>query len=40
MFREEYGLVVAGLARYLVDLELANDALQNAYVVALDLWPN
>ena len=27
VFREEHGLVVAGLARYLGDLELAEDAL-------------
>ena len=40
MFREKHGLVVAGLARYLVDLELAKDALQDACLVALDLWSN
>jgi len=38
VFREEHGLVVAGLARYLGDLELAEDALQDACVVALGSW--
>lgn len=38
MFREEHGLVVAGLARYLGDLELAEDALQDACVAALGAW--
>lgn len=38
MFREEHGLVVAGLARYLGDLELAEDALQDACVAALGSW--
>jgi RNA polymerase sigma-70 factor (ECF subfamily) len=34
----ENGLVVAGLARYLGDLELAEDALQDACVAALGAW--
>jgi RNA polymerase sigma-70 factor (ECF subfamily) len=38
VFREEHGLVVAGLARYLGDLELAEDALQDACVAALGAW--
>ncbi|MGI9584762.1 MAG: RNA polymerase sigma factor [Acidimicrobiia bacterium] len=38
VFREEHGLVVAGLARYLGDLELAEDALQDACVAALGDW--
>jgi RNA polymerase sigma-70 factor (ECF subfamily) len=38
VFREEHGLVVAGLARYLGDLELAEDALQDACLVALGAW--
>ena len=38
MFRQEHGLVVAGLTRYLGDLELAEDALQDACVVALGAW--
>ena len=35
VFREEHGVVVAGLARYLGDLELAEDALQDACEAAL-----
>jgi RNA polymerase sigma-70 factor (ECF subfamily) len=38
VFRQEHGLVVAGLTRYLGDLELAEDALQDACVVALGAW--
>lgn len=38
VFREEHGLVVAGLTRYLGDLELAEDALQDACVAALSSW--
>jgi len=38
MFRKEHGLVVAGLTRYLGDLELAEDALQDACVAALGSW--
>ena len=38
VFREEHGLVVAGLARYLGDLELAEDSLQDACVAALGSW--
>jgi RNA polymerase sigma-70 factor (ECF subfamily) len=38
VFREEHGLVVAGLARYLGDLELAEDALQDACIAALGDW--
>ena len=38
VFRREHGLVVAGLSRYLGDLELAEDALQDACVVALGAW--
>ena len=38
VFREEHGLVVAGLARYFGDLELAEDALQDACVAALGSW--
>jgi RNA polymerase sigma-70 factor (ECF subfamily) len=38
VFREEHGLVVAGLARYLGDLDLAEDALQDACVAALGTW--
>jgi len=38
VFRQEHGLVVAGLARYLGDLELAEDALQDACEAALVSW--
>lgn len=38
VFRQEHGLVVAGLTRYLGDLEFAEDALQDACVVALSAW--
>ena len=38
VFREEHGLVVAGLTRYLGDLELAEDALQDACEAALVSW--
>jgi len=38
VFRQEHGLVVAGLTRYLGDLELAEDALQDACEAALISW--
>jgi RNA polymerase sigma-70 factor (ECF subfamily) len=38
VFREEHGLVVAGLARHFGDLELAEDALQDACIAALGSW--
>ena len=38
VFREEHGLVVAGLTRYLGDLELAEDAVQDACEAALVSW--
>ncbi|MEN8239915.1 MAG: RNA polymerase sigma factor [Actinomycetota bacterium] len=38
VFRQEHGLVVAGLTRYLGDLELAEDALQDACEAALVSW--
>lgn len=37
--REEGGWIVASLARILGDLELAEDAVQDAAVRALDSWP-
>jgi RNA polymerase sigma-70 factor (ECF subfamily) len=39
VFREEHGRVLATLIRVLGDFELAEDALQDAYVVALARWP-
>jgi RNA polymerase sigma-70 factor (ECF subfamily) len=38
VFRKEHGLVIAGLTRYLGDLELAEDALQDACEAALVSW--
>jgi RNA polymerase sigma-70 factor, ECF subfamily len=39
VFREEHGRVLATLIRVLGDFELAEDALQDAYAVALERWP-
>ncbi len=39
VFRAEHGRVVATLTRHLGSLELAEDAAQEAYVVALQAWP-
>jgi RNA polymerase sigma-70 factor (ECF subfamily) len=38
-FRAEFGRTVAVLARALGDLDRAEEAVQDAYVVALDRWP-
>lgn len=38
-FRDDGGRAVASLARVLGDLELAQDAIQDAYVTALERWP-
>ena len=38
-FRQESGRVLAGLIGYLGDFELAEDAFQDAMVVALESWP-
>ena len=38
-FRDDAGRTVAALARALGDIELAEDALQEAYVAALERWP-
>jgi RNA polymerase sigma-70 factor (ECF subfamily) len=38
VFREEYGLVLAGLIRYTGDIQLAEDALQDASIAALGAW--
>jgi RNA polymerase sigma-70 factor, ECF subfamily len=38
-FRAEFGRTVAILARALGDLDRAEEAVQDAYVVALDRWP-
>ena len=39
VFREEWGRAVAILARTLGDLELAEDAVQDAFATALERWP-
>src|SRR5580765_5107989 len=39
MFREQSGLVLAGLIRPLHDFDLAEDAFQDALVIALEHWP-
>ncbi len=38
VFREEHGLVLASLIRYTGDIQLAEDALQDACVAALGAW--
>ena len=39
VFREEYGRVVASLIRYLWDFDAAEEAIQEAFIVALARWP-
>ncbi len=39
VFREDYGLIFATLLRYLGDFSLAEDAIQEALIVALERWP-
>ncbi len=39
LFREEWGRTLAILARTLGDVELAEDAVQEAFAVALERWP-
>ncbi len=38
VFREEHGRVVATLVRYFGDIDVAEDAAQEACVVALQRW--
>src|SRR5215472_16730726 len=38
-FRREYGRCVATLVRFLGDIDLAEEAVQEAFAVALDRWP-
>ncbi|MGI8861812.1 MAG: sigma factor, partial [Gaiellaceae bacterium] len=39
VFREEWGHAVAILTRVLGDLELAEDAVQDAFATAIERWP-
>jgi RNA polymerase sigma-70 factor (ECF subfamily) len=39
VFREEHGRVVATLVRFLGDIDRAEEAVQDAFVVAADRWP-
>jgi len=39
VFRAEYGIVIAALIRSLRDFDLAEEALQDAFTVALERWP-
>ena len=38
-FRHEYGRCVATLVRFLGDIDLAEEAVQDAFTVALERWP-
>jgi RNA polymerase sigma-70 factor, ECF subfamily len=39
IFREEYGRAVAVLVRALADIDLAQDAVQDAFTTAVERWP-
>jgi RNA polymerase sigma-70 factor (ECF subfamily) len=39
VFREEYGRAVAVLARHFGDIDLAEEAIQDAFAIALQRWP-
>lgn len=40
VFREHYGRAVATLIRGLGDIDLAEEAVQDAFAAALDRWPS
>ena len=40
VFREEYGRAVAVLVRYFGDIDLAEDAVQDAFATAVQRWPS
>ena len=40
IFREEYGRVVAGLTRVFGDIDVAEEAVQEAFVIAVRRWPD
>ncbi len=39
LFRDQWGLVLASLVGYLGDVELAEDAAQDAFAIAAERWP-
>ena len=39
VFREEYGRAVAVLARHFGDIDIAEEAVQDAFTVAVQRWP-
>jgi len=39
VFREEFGRAVAVLARHFGDIDLAEEAIQDAFAIALERWP-
>src|SRR4029079_14023758 len=39
VFREEWGRAVAALTRVVGDIQLAEDAVQDAFTTALERWP-
>jgi RNA polymerase sigma-70 factor, ECF subfamily len=40
IFQEEYGRAVASLVRYLGDIALAEEAIQEAFAIAVEKWPS
>ena len=40
VFREEYGRAVAVLARHFGDIDIAEEAVQDAFTVAVQRWPD
>ncbi len=38
-FRREYGRCVATLVRFFGDIDLAEEAVQEAFTIAVDRWP-
>ena len=40
MFREEYGRAVAVLVRHFGDIDVAEEAVQDAFTVAVQRWPS
>jgi RNA polymerase sigma-70 factor (ECF subfamily) len=40
VFREESGRIIAGLIRRFDNFDLAEDAMQDALITALDRWPS